>query len=155
MLSLLNPTVPGLCRQTGRWICVDRDGFHYRIANNDERPRRTIVARSAPQFSSFQFTIRLSVRLSLKDEPKGLFAKTLLRNGGLVHAAWNMAIEGSCEAQLYLFANIQAKAMATAVFHAVCSEMYREIMSFEQELRDKLLYEVGSPIRPGRNVESA
>ncbi len=154
-MGLLSVTVsvPALCRQAGKWLCLEEHGFHYAIVNNDERPRRTIISRGAPQFSSFQFTARLSVRFSLKDEPRGLFAKILLRNSGLVYSAWNMAIEGSCEAQLYLFANVPPRAMDVAVFHAICSEMYAEISSVEQELKDRLFYEVGRPIRPGTAIQ--
>ena len=52
------------------------------------------------------FQTWLPIRFSLEHEPKGLFARVLLRNGNLHLSSWSMAIGGSCEACLTLVTNL-------------------------------------------------
>src|SRR5689334_14420467 len=99
------PSIPQLCRNS-RWLVVSRHDFHYSVANNDDRPRREMCVRAGKQFWDVQFSLEFPIRFPMNPEPPGLFARILIRNVGLVYSAWNMDIRDSCEAQLYLFAQM-------------------------------------------------
>jgi hypothetical protein len=138
-----------LCRETGV-VFVSREADRYEVRNGDHASTRYISVWYSDRFTNVMFQSWFPIQFSLEQEPKGLFARVLLRNGQLHWSGWSMAIGGSCEACLTLVANVPPSALDAHLFASVCGEMVAEINAFHQELHDKFRYAAG-----GRMVDAS
>jgi hypothetical protein len=146
------------CRATETWQINSRDGDWYTVTPTDSRRTHRIHVRHSPKLVVVNFSASFGMRFSLAEEPRGLFARILMRSHDLGFASWHMDIQKSCEAQPYLFARWPASAMTPRVFDAVCNEMHQELDAFAYELRSKFQYAGGGAglpaIRPdGRGIQ--
>lgn len=134
-----------LCQQTGM-VLVSREADCYQVRNGDHTSKRYIDVTYSERVANVLFQTWLPIRFSLEHEPKGLFARVLLRNGNLHLSSWSMAIGGSCEACLTLVTDMPRAALNAELFSKACWEMVREVNGFQQELHDKFSYEAGGRV---------
>jgi hypothetical protein len=135
------------CRTTGDWLITGRSGDWVYVATRQDRRQHEIGVRCSERLVAAKFSCRFPTRFSLQHEPKGLFARMLMRNHDLHYAYWVVHITDSCEAQPYLFAQWPVSALTTAVFNAICKEMHNEVEAFAYELRSRFQYG-GVYVRP-------
>jgi hypothetical protein len=138
----VNPIIEA-CRATGDWQIMARRGDWWTVANTDDGRQHDIAVRYSEKLVVVKFLCHFPIRFSLEHEPKGLFARLLMRNHDLHYAFWVMQIGDSCEGQPYLFAQWPLSALTTAVFNAICKEMYNEIEAFGRELRGSFKFSGG------------
>lgn len=136
----LPDVIERLCQATGM-VLVSREADRYQVRNSDHTRRQYIDIVYAESFASVLFQTWLPIKFSLEHEPKGLFARVLLRNLDLRWSCWAMTIGGSCEACLTLVTHLPHAALNAELFATVCREMVGEVNGFHQELRDKFRYE--------------
>ena len=139
--------IADLCRQSGNWHLADRKGdLHWVHAHGGMG--QMIRIRYRPSFTML-FEAELPVRFSLEHAPSGLFARVLLRSVPLNFASWRMDLRQSCEAVLFLSAQLPGHGMGAGLFDDVCREMRDEVIGFHQELRDKFHYQVAGVMSGG------
>jgi hypothetical protein len=157
-----DPIAP-LLKESGRWVIVSKEGSDYRIRNKDRRQSVYIYVVRRPGAYSTLFQAHFPVQFSLTHEPKGLFARVLLRNLNLMYgAAWSMYIGGSAEACLTLIARVPNAVLSATRLDVTCEEIVEEMIAFHRELHDKVSYEAELPYGYGnrkplvteRNIES-
>ena len=146
-----NDLIERLCRRSGKWEIRRHNGDIYMLHARDERAGQLIRVRYSPGYMLL-FESELPVRFSLASPPAGLFARVLMRSVSLKLASWRMDIRESCEAMLYLSAQLSDEGMAGWLLDKVCREMRDEVLSFHQELRDKFLYDTGAAMQGGAAV---
>jgi hypothetical protein len=131
-----------LCEQTG-WVLVGREADKHRVRTNDGRPPAYIDVNCSAQKVNVVFQTWFQVQFSLEREPKGLFARVLMRNLELCWSHWALSLGGSCEACLTLSASVPTASLSAPLFVDICDEMTREMNAFRQELHDKFRYSLG------------
>ena len=131
--------VPRLCSRSG-WLLVKREEDRHWVRSSDEKETRLVRVRNNGQF--MKFVGELPVRFSLETPPSGLFARLLMRSIWLDFASWRMDIGDSCEAILYLAAQLPVAGMTPRLFAEVCREIRDELLDFHEELREKFQYGV-------------
>lgn len=132
-----------LCRESGRWRLVEREGDRYHVVADDGSPLQPIWLRYRQGRSeSIPLQSRFPVRFPLDNPPSGLFGRLLMRNFTLVHAYWAVNLGESCEALLWVLARVSVAGLDAKLFDMVCREMRDEIVAFHRELKDKLRYSV-------------
>jgi hypothetical protein len=134
--------IPRFCRESGRWVVVEREVDNYRLRNNDMRSHVYITVFQRPGAAFVLFQSWFSVRFSLEHEPRGLFARVLLRNFDLQHAGWSMFIGESCEACLLLSASVPRMSLDAGLLHFICDEILTEVNGLQHELHEKFRYSV-------------
>jgi hypothetical protein len=137
--------VPRLCAESRRWVVVSAEAGSYKVRNNDGRRSVHITVSQRPGATCTLFQAFFGIRFSLEREPRGLFARVLLRNFQLKFAAWGMYIGESCEACLYLSTLVPTAGLHAMLFTAICEEILTEMNSLEDELHSKFTYNPGSP----------
>ena len=142
--------VERLCEESGKWLIASRLGDRYSVVNADRMTQRFIDVRTCEEMAFVKFTAEFPVRFSLDREPRGLFARVLMRCIPLHFANWRLDIGESCEAVLYLFASQPRAAMDARLFNAICQEMVQELRDFHTELVEKFRYGGGAADMPGQ-----
>ena len=137
-----------MCRLTGQWIVVGREGDSYELRSDDRRTVRTLSVRHRPDADYLMFQAALPLRFPLDRTPSGLFARMLLRNVGLKYSHWNLDLRGSFEASAYLSAQWPKPGMTPGFFASLCREMVDEAAGLHQELRDSFRGERSAAARP-------
>lgn len=126
-----------LCRESGRWLLIGREGELYWVRADGCGRLQEIFIRYREHAASVAFQSRFPVRFPLDGPPSGLYARLLMRNFQRVFTSWAMDIGESCEAVLRVVARVPTVALDAPLFDEVCREMVDEIADFHQELRDK------------------
>ena len=139
--------VTRMCRLSGRWAVIGREGDSYDLRSDDTRAVRYLSVRHRPDVGYVMFHAALSLRFPLDKTPSGLFARMLLRNVRLKFCHWNLDLRGSFEASAYLNAQWPTPGMTHEFFGSLCREMAEEVSGFHQELRDRFRGD-WSPVAP-------
>jgi hypothetical protein len=137
--------IPRLCAESSRWTVVSREVDAYQVRNDDGRRPVYIRVNQSRGATTTHFQAFFPIRFSLEREPPGLFARILLRNFHLKLATWGMFIGGSCEACLYLAAQVPTAGLDAAWFDFICEEILAEMNSLQDELHAKFSYQVAAP----------
>ena len=133
--------IPQLCREGGnRWVVISKEPGSYRLRNNDGRRPVYITVSQRAGTTTVLFQAFFPVRFSLEREPRGLFARVLMRNFNLGRVAWSMYIGESSEACLTLWTNVPKNSLDATLLHVVCNEMAQEIRELQDELHEKFRY---------------
>ncbi len=132
--------IPRLCRESGRWLVVRREGDCHIVQATDHRAVKEITVRDCTNSYTVLFQAWFPVRFPLDNPPSGLFGRVLMRNLDLYFSGWAVSIGGSCEACLTLAALVPRQALDARLFDNVCREVRDELIGFHQELHAKFLY---------------
>lgn len=146
--------IPVLCRRSG-WMVVQRQADRYWVRSCTDSAGATLRLSNGSGRHYICFHGDFPVRFSLERPPSGLFARLLMRNLDLLVSGWCLNIHASCEAQLYLMAQLPVAGMTPELFGTVCQEIAGELDGFHQELREKFKYGLGGIAPPAAPAAAA